>query len=147
MKKVVSLPLGAAVLLALIACGPREGTAAREEAPAEGKAGQVEPQTYRAENDGFDEFGWKGQIVITVQGNDITEVQFDEVNQQGQLKRNDEQYTAQMQASSGITPAEASDRLVEQLVQKDSPDQVDVVTGATGTSQRFIELARQALPE
>ena len=102
-------------------------------------------QVYRAEREQFDENGWKARIAVSVQGEDIVDVEYEEVNAQGALKRNDEEYTRRMQEASGITPVEAVTRLSEQLEQVDDPEEVDAVSGATGTSETFLDLAREAL--
>ncbi len=100
--------------------------------------------TFTAE-DSFDDHGWKGQIAVTFDGDDIVTVDFEEVNKQGKKKSQDEGYTTQMKAVSGIGPGEAMQQLEAGLVAKDDPEAVDVVSGATATSKRFTDLARQAV--
>ncbi len=97
-----------------------------------------------AESD-FDSHGWKGKIAITFDRDDITKVDFDEINKDGDRKSKDQTYAENMKPASGITPAEAYEQLEKQLVENQEPSEVDVVSGATSSSKLFVELAKEAL--
>lgn len=92
-----------------------------------------------------DERGWKSRIEITVEDGKITEVDYDEVNEEGKRKSEDEDYGKSMEDASGISPAEAYKRLEESLVSTQSIDEVESVTGATGSYEAFKEVAEKAL--
>ena len=95
--------------------------------------------------DDFDSHGWKGKIAITFDGDNISKVDFDEINKDGDRKSKDEAYAENMKPASGITPAEAYVQLEKQLVEKQEVSDVDAVSGATSSSERFIDLAKEAL--
>lgn len=110
---------------------------------------KVEDQTYE---DGvhtvegeFDEQGWKGIMEMTIVNGAITEVNYDEVNEEGQLKSEDEDYAEAMKGVSNITPKEAYEKLEASLLDTQNADTVEMVSGATGTSEVFKELANKAL--
>lgn len=108
-------------------------------------SGTYKDGTYKAEQPNFDEHGWKGQIEITVKDGKIVSVTYNEVNKDGQLKRDDQQYAENMKAKVNITPKEAYEKLEQQLIEKQDPEKVDTVSGATHTSETFKELAAEAL--
>lgn len=110
----------------------------------EGNEGAWQDGTYTAETDP-DERGWTAQIEITVQDGQISEVNFDEVNEEGTSKTEDEEYSQNMKAESGVAPAEAYEQLEEQLIELQNIEEIDAVTGATSTTERFKELAEEAL--
>lgn len=78
--------------------------------------------TYKAES-AFDERGWKVVHTITVAD--------------GKLKADDEEYNKNMKAKSGVSSKEATEKLNSQLVEKQNLDDVEVVSGATHTSENF----------
>lgn len=92
-----------------------------------------------------DERGWKSVIDITVKDGKITEVDYDEFNEDGERKSEDEEYAQSMEGASGVAPADAYEQLEDALVNTQSPDQIDAVSGATGSSEAFKELAKEAL--
>lgn len=85
-----------------------------------------------------DDHGYYGEIEITITDNKITEVNYDEKDQEGNPKGENYPYP--------LGP-ESEDRYEEQLLEKQNPEQVEVVTGATQTWERFKEAARKALQE
>lgn len=134
MRRILTLVLvGLFLLFAISGCSSKTAT------------GTYKDGTYKAEQPNFDEHGWKGQIEITVKDGKIASVTYNEVNKDGQLKRDDQQYAENMKAKTGVTPKEAYEKLEQQLIEKQDPDKVDTVTGATHTSQTFKELAAEVL--
>lgn len=134
MKKIVAVALaGMLTTVALAGCSSKSAS------------GTYKDGTYKAEQSAFDSHGWKGQIEITVKDGKITNVVYNEVNKEGTLKRNDQQYAEKMKAKSNITPKEADEKLQQDLIDKQDPAKVDTVTGATETSKTFKELATEAL--
>lgn len=100
--------------------------------------------TFKAEGKP-DERGWKGTIEITVEGGKITTVNYDEVNDKGAKKSEDTEYGKSMKSASGVTPSEAYEKLKTSLVETQDPDAVEVVSGATESSDSFKTLAKEAL--
>lgn len=101
--------------------------------------------TYNAES-GPDDRGYSAAIDITVENGKISTVEYDETNAEGVSKTEDEEYSQNMKEKSGISPAEAYEQLEEQLIEAQNVDEVDVVTGATSSTEKFKELAIEALP-
>lgn len=100
---------------------------------------------YKATYDYIDSHGWKPQLTVTVKGGKITIAKFDYVNPQGKLKTRDIKYNAAMKKVKGTYPALYSPVLGQELVKNQSVDKVDVVTGATSSSNNFKALATAAL--
>lgn len=99
---------------------------------------------YTAESEP-DDHGYKGAISISVKGGKIETVDYDEYNAEGARKSEDTEYAETMKGVSGVTPAEAYEQLEQSLITKQNPDSVDAVSGATGTSEQFVRLAKEAL--
>ena len=107
--------------------------------PAEGtEAAALVDGTYRAEYDKEDSRGWKGFVEVTVEGGKMTAATFDYINADGALKSADEGYNTSMKETAGTGPAEFTVALTESLIATQDPAKVDVVTGATSSSQEFV---------
>lgn len=152
MKKLLSLGLIVLLTIALLtACGGaandsnEQGQGATEDKGAETAA--YKDGTYKAEEPKFDEHGWKGQIEIKVEGGKITEVNYDEVNQEGKKKSEDTEYHKRFKEQKNVDLLDAYETLEKGLVEKQDPDAVDTYTGATGTTEKFKTLAKEALKE
>ena len=99
----------------------------------------------RVAADTFDEHGWQGRIALTFEDGKIKSVVFDEFDKGGRAKTRDAAYARQMEPASGTTPARVAAELQQRLVAAQDPQQVQAVTGATTTSDRFKKLAREAV--
>lgn len=102
--------------------------------------------TYTAETEP-DERGWKSAIEIIVKDGKISSVDYDEYNEEGGRKSEDQEYSDSMKAVSGTAPAEAYQLLEDALVKRQNIDEVELVSGATGSSETFKALAKEALNE
>ena len=92
-----------------------------------------------------DEHGWTPEMSIVVSEGKISEVNFDYKNAEGKLKSEDEEYNKSMEEQSGISNNEAVEQLVKSLVDNQDVAKVDVVSGATSTSETFTSMANQLL--
>lgn len=101
--------------------------------------------TYKAEYDTYDVHGWKSFVEITVADSTITDVNFDYINEEGKLKSEDEGYKQTMEKSSGTYPSKFSSDLEEALIEKQNPNEIDVVTGATTSTDHFKSLVTYAM--
>lgn len=110
-----------------------------------GCGGGYKDGTYKATYKDFDEHGWKAFTEVTIKENKITDVVFDYVNEEGELKSEDEEYNALMKDTSGTSPEEFSPALAEDLVAKQDVKKVDTITGATASVDNFKKLAEAAL--
>lgn len=92
-----------------------------------------------------DERGWKPIVEVTVKDGKITAANYDEVNGEGKKKSEDKDYGEAMKGASGVSPTEAYKRLEESLIKEQDVDKVEVVTGATDSSNSFKEVTKKAL--
>lgn len=100
---------------------------------------------YKASNDAFDSHGWKGTIAITYVDGLIAIVEYNEVNEEGVLKTEDTEYQENFMDKKGVDIVEAYNTLQEQLVGKQNPKNIDIVSGATHATENFIKLVEDAL--
>lgn len=103
-----------------------------------------EDGTHTAEGE-IDDHGWKPVIEIVVEDGQITSVDYDEYNEAGELKSEDDEYADSMEGVSGVRPVDAYEQLENNLINSQNVDQVDVVSGATASSEAFKNLANEAL--
>jgi major membrane immunogen (membrane-anchored lipoprotein) len=100
-------------------------------------------QTYTAEDEA-DDRGYSASIAVTFEDGLITKVEYSEKNDAGS-KWDDEAYNTRMKESSGVSWSEAATSLQDTLVASQNIFGLDTITGATGLSERFSELAKAAL--
>ncbi len=143
--KTIKLLLKSALVLtatfALAACGSKteETTASSpEEVTSTWKDG-----TYMAES-GKDDYGYKIVHTITIKDGKITESNFDYEAEDGSLKSANEEYNTKMKEKAGVSAAEALEKLNAELVKTQSAE-VEVVSGATHTSEDFVKSATALL--
>ena len=131
MKRTLSLILVSLMLAtALVGCGD---------------GGGYKDGTYKATYDDFDEHGWKAYVDISITDGEISDVDFDYVNEEGDLKSKDEEYNTLMKEKSGSSPEEFSPALEQQLIEKLNVKEIDNITGATHSVENFKKLADAAL--
>ncbi|NLY45006.1 MAG: FMN-binding protein [Tissierella sp.] len=102
--------------------------------------------TYTAESE-VDDRGYKSVIEIVVENGEITSVDYDEFNEEGARKSEDEAYAENMKGVSGVAPAEAYEQMEEALIKRQNVDEVELVSGATSSAEMFKTLAKEALNE
>lgn len=102
---------------------------------------------YKVEGDAFDEYGWKPFLELTIKDDQITNVVYDAKNEAGNLKTADAEYKKNMEAKTGTYPEKYSKELMQQLLDKQVISQVDTITGATQSSDKFTELVEYALDD
>ena len=106
----------------------------------------TEPTTYKAESEA-DERGYKGVVEITYKDGKISEVVYNEVGKDGKTKKEDEGYNTEMKKVSKVSAKEAEEQLEKALVETQDVEKVDTVSGATGTSELFKTLAKEAIAQ
>ncbi len=153
MKKIVS---GFAVVafstLALAACGGNndKDTAASSSAssseavkPAEKEAGgDLKDGTYKLEEKNY-EHGYRVVFDMTVKDGQITKSNYDYLNEDGKSKQKDAEYEKSMKEKTKTGPKEYIPELNKSLVATQNPDAVEVVTGATHSSENFKNYSQQ----
>ena len=135
MKKLLAgLTLSSALLLA--ACGSDDAA----DTPAEGG---LQDGTYALEELNFGGTGWKEGLEIVVADGKITDATWSSVKEAGELKIEDDNYQETMTSTDGVGPQDFIPGLEEALVEAQDPSDVEVISGATGTSDKFKEYAQQ----
>lgn len=134
----------AAPALLLTACG--EDTGVENGTTEVGVThGTFEDGTYELVEANYDDNGWRAEFTIDVEDGEIVSSNYNEYNEQGTAKTEDESYQEAMAEQTGIGPQEYIDDLNGQLVETQDAGQVDTVSGATSSSEKFQEYAAMLL--
>lgn len=134
-KKILAgLTLSSALLLA--ACGSDNAA----DTPAEGG---LQDGTYSLEELNFGETGWKEALEIVVADGKITDASFSSLDEMGNNKIDSDEYQEAMSNVVEVGPQEFIPTLEDSLVDTQNPSDVEVVTGATSTSEKFKDYAQQ----
>ncbi|EIA21549.1 extracellular electron transfer flavoprotein PplA [Listeria fleischmannii] len=138
----------------LVACGndnssdkksseePKQSETKKTEAKTDGT---MTDGTYKLEEKNFDDKGWKAFASIEVKDGKITKASYDYKNKDGDLKSEDADYEKAMKDKVGTGPQEYLKQLSDALVKSQSASGVDIVTGATHSSETFINYANQLI--
>ncbi|WP_461215196.1 extracellular electron transfer flavoprotein PplA [Lacticaseibacillus sp. GG6-2] len=89
--------------------------------------------------------GYRVTFSITVKDGKITASNYDNVDKNGKSKTKDAAYEKSMKKVNKVGPVEYTKALNEGLVKKQTPAEVDVVSGATHSSTSFISYAEQLI--
>lgn len=150
-KLLVLLLVAFLVVFTAVGCRPQETPPPvetpdtdLEETPDDGMT--YEDGTYTGETE-FDERGWKGVVEITVEDSSITEVNYDEVNEENEKKSEQEEYNQNWKAKTDINAEEAFPGYEDALIETQDIEEVDVITGATDTHSKFVKSVENALEE
>ena len=109
---------------------------------------KMQDGTYTARAKEYDEHGWKDQLVLTISGGKITEVDYDAVNAKGARKSEDAEYKDTMLKYGGSTyPAEFYEKLEKTLLDKQDPKKIDAVAGATIASNTLTNMGNALIRE
>lgn len=106
--------------------------------------GTLKDGTYTAES-GKDDYGYMIVHSITVKDGKITESTFDYKGEDGGLKSANEEYNKNMKDKAGISAGEAIEKLNAALVEKQDLAAVEVVSGATHTTEDFQKSTKALL--
>ncbi|ADL08464.1 FMN-binding domain protein [Thermosediminibacter oceani DSM 16646] len=151
MKKLLSLTIALLLVVTLVAgCSSQNSQQQpqdqqNQQQTEQPQQGALQDGTYYAEDKEFDDHGWKGLVTVIVKDGKITNVFYDEINQEGKLKSFDPEYGSRMKENSGTTPLDVYPKLEQALVEKQKPEDVEAVSGATSSSDRFKSLVAEAL--
>lgn len=131
-KKFFALILSTLVASSFVACGASNDS-------------KLKDGDYTVETSKADDHGYKAKLSIKVSDGKITEAKYNEFNgETNAMKREDKDYNEKMTRVSGIGPAEYEPQLEKALIEKQSSD-IDVITGATSSSNQFKKLAEKIL--
>ena len=107
--------------------------------------GELKDGTYTLEEKNFDDKGWKVNFSMTVKDGKITKSDYDYLDKDGKKKSEDKAYQKAMseKTKEKIGPADYIPALNEELVKAQDAASVDVVSGATHSSEAFRNYAQQ----
>lgn len=157
MKKIIT---GTTVLvmstLLLAACGGSKDKETKESsAPASSEVAASSSEESAASGDLKDgEYtleeknennGYRAVFTIVVKDGKITESKYDNINAEGKSKVDDAEYNKSMKEKAGASPEEFIPALNKALVESQTAEGVEVVTGATHSSDSFKEYAKQLI--
>ncbi|KRN22981.1 hypothetical protein FC75_GL001619 [Lacticaseibacillus camelliae DSM 22697 = JCM 13995] len=100
--------------------------------------------TYTLEQENYSH-GYRTVFSIVVSGGKITQSKYDNVDKNGKSKTQDAEYEKSMKKVNGVGPKEYTKKLNDALVKTQKPAEVDVVSGATDSSDTFILYAEQLI--
>lgn len=114
-------------------------------APAKKVAGgDLKDGTYKLEEKN-EKNGYRAVFEMTVKDGKITESKYDNINADNKSKTEDTKYEESMKAKSGVGPKEYIKQLNDSFVKEQSASGVEVVTGATHSSESFQNYAQQLI--
>ncbi len=90
-----------------------------------------------------DSNGYHVNFSIVVKDGKITESNYDNLDADGKSKKDDADYNKNMKAKSGVSAKEYIEKYNEELLAKQNPSDVEVVTGATHSYHSFQNYAEQ----
>ncbi len=134
----------------IVGAGLFTGCKQREAAPTnnastETTKADLKDGKFKAEASDFDERGWKPFVEADVKDGKITAVTFDYINKDGKFKSEDAEYNKNMEAKVKTGPAKFTKELEDALVEKQDVTKIDVVTGATHSTDNFKTLATKVM--
>ncbi|WP_239253496.1 extracellular electron transfer flavoprotein PplA [Listeria ilorinensis] len=146
----------AATSILLVGCGSSDSSSSSDKKDSDSKQtetakkdiktdGTMNDGTYKLEEQNYDDNGWKAFMSIEVKDGKITKADYDYKNKDGELKSEDADYEKNMKAKSGTGPQEYIPELEKSLVDAQAASGVEVVSGATHSSDSFINYANQLI--
>lgn len=106
--------------------------------------GALQDGTYKLEEKNYSN-DYRTVFEMVVKDGKITESNYDNVNEAGDSKTKDEEYDKNMIEKAGIGPAEFIPELNKRFVAAQSASGVEVVTGATHSTESFQNYAQQLI--
>ena len=132
MKRIIAILLSLLLAVpALTACGSQT---------------KLEDGYYTAQMSEFSH-GWKEYITILVKGGSIVSVEYNAENASGFIKSWDNAYMQTMLHSNGTYPNQYTRNYANQLLEGQSADGIDAITGATSSWGSFQKLAQAVLEQ
>lgn len=103
--------------------------------------------TYTLEEQNYSN-GYRTAFSIEVEDGKITESNYDNIDEDGNSKKDDKEYNEAMEDETGVGPDEYIDTLNDEFVEtmddeEAAPGDVEVVSGATHSSESFVLYAEQ----
>ena len=110
-------------------------------------AAKLEDGTYYAEMSGIDRYGWTPYAKITVSDGKISAAETDCKNARGEKKSQDEDYREAMEQGVDTYPEKVYQQLAQELLDKQDPGKIEMVAGATASSEEFKLMVSELLDQ
>lgn len=91
--------------------------------------------------------GWKEYLCIMVKNDKIVYAEFNAKDASGYIKAWDNAYMKNMAAVSGTYPNEYTREYVSRLLESQSPEGIDAVSGASGSGDNFVKLSKAVVEQ
>lgn len=91
--------------------------------------------------------GWKEYVCIMVKDNKIVYTEFNAKDPSGYIKAWDNAYMQNMAPKSGTYPNEYTRYYAAELIDRQSPDDLDAMTGASTSGNNFKRLAAAVIEQ
>ncbi|MGM0122945.1 FMN-binding protein [Enterococcus sp. AZ194] len=117
------------------------------EASSEAKVvagGPLQDGTYKLEEKNYSN-DYRAVFSITVKDGKIAKSEYDNVNKDGKSKTEDADYNKMMDEKAGTSPEKFIPKFNEELEKAQSPQGIEVVTGATHSFESFQNYAQQLI--
>ncbi|MDF2672090.1 MAG: hypothetical protein K0R09_355 [Clostridiales bacterium] len=148
MKKFLALALSVLLILSLSACGAKE-TPVEDKTPATTTdttpdAGQYKDGVYKAEEE-KGEYGYEA-VEVTVEGGKISKADLKRMNPDG-TEVNYEEWVGVAGTDGSIKPnlKQFREDIAASIVEKQSTEGIDTISGATDSTKSWLELVNKAL--
>ncbi len=111
-----------------------------------GSGGELQDGFYTAEMSGYS-YGWKEYLCIMVKKDTIVYAEFNAKNPSGYIKAWDNAYMRNMGPVSGTYPNEYTRRYVAELIEKQSAEGINAISGASSSGGNFVRLCAAAISQ
>ena len=91
--------------------------------------------------------GWKEYLCIRVKNDRIVYAEFNAKDPSGYIKAWDNTYMQNMKSVEGTYPNEYTRKYVAQLLEKQTPDEVETISGATHSGDNFLKLSAAVIEQ
>ena len=91
--------------------------------------------------------GWKEYLCIMVKNDRIVNAEFNAKDPSGYIKAWDNTYMQNMKSVEGTYPNEYTRKYVAQLLEKQTPDEVETISGATHSGDNFLKLSAAVIEQ
>lgn len=91
--------------------------------------------------------GWKEYLCIMVKNDRIVYAEFNAKDPSGYIKAWDNTYMQNMKSVEGTYPNEYTRKYVAQLLEKQTPDEVETISGATHSGGNFLKLSAAVIEQ
>ena len=105
-----------------------------------GTASKMKDGFYTAEMAEYS-YGWKEYLCIMVKNGTIIYAEYNAKNDSGYIKSWDNTYMENMLTINGTYPNEYTRNYVSQLLERQDPNDVDAISGASQSASQFKKLA------